>query len=363
MARPICALVDLAAIRDNARYVRTLAPASRLLAVIKANAYGHGAVAVARTLGAEVDGFGVACTEEALELRHAAVEQPILLLEGVFDPSELPLLDQLQLMTVVHDARQLEWILRARPQRPLRVWLKIDTGMHRLGLAPEPALAAYRQLADCPHVGELLLMTHFARADETDPTPTDQQLARFDRLSRELPALRSLANSAAILARPDAHADWVRPGIMLYGPSPLEQAHPLDGALRPAMSFESELTAVRELPAGEPIGYGGRFVCQRPTRVGVVAAGYADGYPRHAPDGTPVAVNGRLTRLIGRVSMDMLTVDLSDQPQASPGDPVELWGKRVSVNAVAAASGTIGYELLTGLSRRVPLRHVDAGVS
>ncbi|MBK5971001.1 MULTISPECIES: alanine racemase [Thiorhodovibrio] len=357
MSRPIRAQVNLAAIQHNHRLARQLAGGARVVAVIKANAYGHGAVTVARALAAEADAFAVACSEEALELRESGIHNPILLLEGIFDPVELETLERLALMTVVHDQRQLQWLLNARPRQPLRVWLKVDTGMHRLGLAPEQAVAAYRQLASCPHVGELVLMSHFARADEADPAPTDRQLARFASLSDTAAGPRSLANSAAILTRPDTHADWVRPGIMLYGLSPLEQGHPHADALQPAMCFESELTAVRELPAGAAIGYGGRFVCQRPTRVGVVAAGYADGYPRHAPDGTPVAVNGQRTRLIGRVSMDMLTVDLTDQPQAKPGDPVELWGNLVSANEVAAASGTISYELLTGLSRRVPLRY------
>lgn len=357
MPRPISAQVDLGAIRHNYRLARQLTGGARVLAVIKANAYGHGAVAVARALAEEADGFGVACGEEALELRESGIRNPMLLLEGIFDPRELATLERLALMTVVHDQRQLEWLLNARPSVPLAVWLKVDTGMHRLGLAPEHAATAYRQLAACPHVGELVLMTHFARADEADPVPTDRQLACFASLSRATSAARSLANSAAILTRPDTHADWVRPGIMLYGLSPLAHAHPHADALQPAMHFTSQLTAVRALRAGEAIGYGGRFVCQQPTRVGVVATGYADGYPRHAPDGTPVAVNGQRTRLIGRVSMDMLTVDLTDQPQARPGDPVELWGRQVSANEVAAASGTISYELLTGLSRRVPLAY------
>lgn len=359
MSRPIRAHVNLAAIRHNCRLVRRLAGNARLLAVVKADAYGHGAVAVARALAAEADAFGVACSEEAQELRESGIASPILLLEGLFDPSEAPLLERLELMTVVHDQRQLGWILDARPRRPLRVWLKIDTGMHRLGFAPQQAVAAYRQLLGCPHVGELVLMSHFARADEADCGPTDRQIARFLALSKDIAAPCSLANSAAILTRPDSHADWVRPGIMLYGLDPLDHPHPHAETLRPALRFASALTAVRDLPVGATIGYGGRFVCTRPTRVGVVAAGYADGYPRHAPDGTPVAVSGVLTKIIGRVSMDLLMIDLTDLPNARPGTVVELWGDRVGANVVAAASGTISYELLTGLSRRVP-RHYHA---
>lgn len=362
MSRPICAHIDLAAIHHNYRLVRRLAADAQVVAVIKANAYGHGALAVAQTLAEEADALGVACLEEALELREAGVRSPVLLLEGIFDPEELESVDRLNLMMVVHDQRQLRWVLQARPRRLLRVWLKIDTGMHRLGFAPESVSSIYLQLASCPHIGELVLMTHFARADQADPEHTNRQLSGFMLLSELLSAPGSLANSAAILTRPDSHADWVRPGIMLYGLDPLDYAHPCAAALRPAMRFESQLTAVRELPPGEAIGYGGRFVCERPTRVGVVAAGYADGYPRHAPDGTPILVNGELTQLIGRVSMDMLTVDLSAQPRACPGDPVELWGQQVSATAVAAASGTLSYELLTGLARRVPLRYVNAGL-
>ncbi|WPL19799.1 Alanine racemase, catabolic [Thiorhodovibrio winogradskyi] len=367
MSRPLQARIDLAAIQHNFRLARAYADSARVLAVIKANAYGHGAAPVARALATEANAFGVACAEEALELRDSGIRAPILLLEGPFAAAELDLIDQARLMTVVHDARQLDWVLQARPRHPLCVWLKIDTGMHRLGMTGEEGRAAHARLAACPQVGELVLMTHFARADEADTAPTDHQMADFARLLASIPAgtppARSLANSAAILTRPDTHADWIRPGIMLYGLDPLEHPHPRAAALRPAMSLTSQLTAVRDLGPGEAIGYGGRFVCQRPTRVGVVAGGYADGYPRHAPDGTPVAVNGQLTCLIGRVSMDMLTVDLSNQPQARPGDPVELWGTQISANAVAAASGTISYELLTGLSRRVPLRYQPSDVA
>lgn len=359
MSRPLRAYVDLAAIRHNALVAQQLTGDARLLAVIKANAYGHGAVEVARALMADIEAFAVACIEEAQELRDSGIHTPILLLEGLFDPDELPILERQRLMTVVHNERQLEWILQHRPRKPLNVWLKIDTGMHRLGFSPARASTAYLQLTGCPHVAELTLMTHFACADEIDSAPTNRQLARFTALSELFSAPCSLANSAAILTRSDSHADWVRPGIMLYGLDPLDHEHPHAEALRPAMRLESQLIAVRELTRGEAIGYGGRFVCQRPTRVGVVAAGYADGYPRHAPDGTPMAVNDEPTRLIGRVSMDMLTVDLTELPQACPGDPVELWGSQVSAKDVAAASGTISYELLTGLSRRVPLRYRD----
>ncbi|MBK1647433.1 alanine racemase [Rhabdochromatium marinum] len=360
MSRPTQAHIDLAAIRHNFHLAKRLVGGAQVLAVIKANAYGHGAVAVARALETQADALGVACSEEALELRESGIRAPIVLLEGIFEPLERQWLDRLNLTPVVHNRQQLNWLLEARPRQPLGVWLKLNTGMHRLGLAPQQASAAYTELSRCPHIDRVVLMTHFARADEAASAPTDAQLACFKRHCAGIAAPRSLANSAAILSRPDSHADWVRPGIMLYGLDPLDHDTPQAADLRPALRFESALTAVRELAVGESIGYGGRFVCTRPTRVGVVAAGYADGYPRHAPDGTPVAVNGTRTQLIGRVSMDMLTVDLTELPQAQPGDPVELWGPQISATSVAAASGTISYELLTSLSRRVPLHYYNA---
>ena len=357
MARPTRARVDLDALRRNCQFARELAGSARLVAVVKANGYGHGAVPVARALVGATDAFAVACAEEALELRESGIRAPILLLEGVFTPDEIPLVDRLGLAMAVHNREQLQWVRAARPARPLACWLKLDSGMHRLGLAPDAFAAAYAALADCPQVGELVLMTHLARADEPDHPYTERQLALCAEVWGGLAAPRSLVSSPGLLAWPAAIADWVRPGVMLYGASPLGQRHPSAARLRPVMTLESALIAVRDLGAGEAIGYGGRFVCQRPTRVGVVAAGYADGYPRHARDGTPVAVNGRPTRLIGRVSMDMLTVDLTEIPQAHIGDRVELWGGQISANAVATASDTIAYQLFTGVTSRVPLRY------
>lgn len=359
MSRPAVARIDLAAIRHNYRTAKQLAPRARAVAVVKANGYGHGAVAVARALQAEADAFAVACIEEALELRDSGVKRPIVLLEGVFEPDELSAAEQARLTLVIHSRVQLDWLRQARPARPFDVWLKMDSGMHRVGLAPERFRAAHAALSACPHVRDIVAMTHLARADELDSEATDRQLACFQAHAGRLEVPRSIANSAAVMAWPAAHGDWIRPGIMLYGATPLDRPHPNSEKLLPTMSLESALISVRELAAGEPIGYGGRFVCDRTTRVGVVAIGYADGYPRHAPDGTPVAVNGFTSRLIGRVSMDMLTVDLSDIPHARVGDPVQLWGDRVAVNDVATASGTIAYQLFTGVSRRIPLRHTE----
>lgn len=354
MARPARAVIDLAAIRHNYRHAKALAPQARALAVIKANAYGHGAVKVAESLAAEVDGFAVACIEEALELRGAGIRNPILLLEGVFTPDELPLVDREHFSIVIHTAEQLAWLLAARPSRKLDVFLKVDTGMHRLGVAPEQVEPMFFALQQCAHVGSIVLMTHFARADEVGCEYTALQMERFRLAVNRLSVPCSLANSPATLAWPDSHHDWIRPGLMLYGASPLDQDNAASRLLRPAMRLESALISVRELPAGEPVGYGGRFHTGESARVGVVAMGYADGYPRHAIDGTPIAVNGVRTRVIGRVSMDMLTVDLTGM-DCRVGDKVELWGNTVLATEVAQASHTIPYALFTSITRRVPL--------
>jgi alanine racemase len=356
MSRPTFALIDTQAFVANYRHAKSLAPGARALAVVKANAYGHGAVPLARALGDEADAFGVACSEEAMELRESGIDNPIVLMEGVFDPAEIANAALHGFMLAVHSQTQLDWLLAARPPRPLDVWLKIDTGMHRLGFAPARLAEVHAQLAGCPHVGHIVLMTHFARADETDTQATLNQLQTFRTNTGGIETAVSLANSAAVLAWPDTHADWIRPGLILYGASPIDDGRP-HPELRPVMRLESRLIAIHELAAGEAIGYGGRYVCDRPTRVGVVAIGYADGYPRHAPDGTPVAVNDRVTRLIGRVSMDMLTVDLTNQPDAQVGDRVQLWGDRVSATEVARHCDTIAYELFTRVGRRVHFQY------
>ncbi|MBX9714474.1 MAG: alanine racemase [Pseudomonadaceae bacterium] len=350
--RPAQALIDLAALRHNYQLARQCS-GGKALAVVKADAYGHGAVLCAQALQAEADGFAVACIEEALELRAAGITQPILLLEGFFEASELALIDQHQLWCVVHSLWQLDAIEQARLSRPLQVWLKLDSGMHRVGLFPEQYQAAYRRLQASGKVDKIVLMSHFARADELDCPRTEEQLAVFNAAREGLQAEVSLRNSPAILGWPQVPSDWVRPGIMLYGATPFEQAQALAAQLKPVMTLQSKIIGVRELPVGEPVGYAARFVAERPTRVGVVAMGYADGYPRHAPTGTPVAVDGQLTRIIGRVSMDMLTVDLTDLPQTGLGSRVELWGAQVLASDVAAQAQTIPYQIFCNL-RRVP---------
>lgn len=354
--RPARALIDLDALRHNYRLARELSGA-RALAVVKADAYGHGAVRCAQALAGEADGFAVACIEEALVLREAGIVAPILLLEGFFEADELALIDQHDLWCVIHAQWQIEAIEQAQLNKPLTVWLKLDSGMHRVGLHPADYQNAYRRLLASGKVSKIVLMSHFARADELECGRTGEQLAVFQQARDGISAEVSLRNSPAVLGWPQVPSDWVRPGIMLYGATPFEQAQQQAARLQPVMTLESKVISVRELPAGEPVGYGARFIAERPTRVGVVAMGYADGYPRHAPTGTPVMVDGQPARLIGRVSMDMLTVDLTDLPQAGLGSRVELWGKQVLASDVAMAAGSIPYQIFCNL-RRVPLLYL-----
>ncbi|APU28382.1 alanine racemase [Ectopseudomonas alcaliphila JAB1] len=359
--RPARALIDLDALRHNYRLARELSGA-RALAVVKADAYGHGSVRCAQALEAEADGFAVACIEEALVLREAGIRAPILLLEGFFEADELVLIDRHDLWCVIHAQWQIEAIEQAQLSKPLTVWLKLDSGMHRVGLHPAEYQVAYRRLLASGKVSKIVLMSHFARADEPECERTSEQLAVFQQAREGLSAEVSLRNSPAVLGWPQLFektgaSDWVRPGIMLYGATPFEQAQQQAARLQPVMTLESKVISVRELPAGEPVGYGARFIAERPTRVGVVAMGYADGYPRHAPTGTPVMVDGQPARLIGRVSMDMLTVDLTDLPQAGLGSRVELWGKQVLASDVAMAAGSIPYQIFCNL-RRVPLLYL-----
>ena len=353
--RPARALIDLEALRHNYRLARELTGA-KALAVIKADAYGHGAVRCAQALESEADGFAVACIEEALALRAAGIQAPVLLLEGFFEASELELIVQHDFWCVVHSLWQLEAIEHASIGKPLQVWLKLDSGMHRVGLHPKDYQGAYQRLLASGKVGKIVLMSHFARADEPDSSSTAEQVAVFEQARAGLAAQVSLRNSPAVLGWPNVPSDWVRPGIMLYGATPFEQPVAAAQALQPVMTLESRVISVRELPAGEPVGYGARFVSPRPTRVGVVAMGYADGYPRLAPNGTPVLVAGKRSQLIGRVSMDMLCVDLTDVPEAGLGSPVELWGKHVLASDVAIQAGTIPYQIFCNL-RRVPLEY------
>ena len=354
--RPTAAAIDLAALRHNHALARQY-HGGRVLAVLKANAYGHGADACARALMGLADGFAVAFVAEAAALRDSGVTAPILVLEGPFDAHEVAEAARHSLWLTIHHAEQVRMLETTQFHAPLAVWLKVNSGMNRVGFNPPQVVQAWQRLRACAGIAEITLMTHLARADELDIATTDEQIARFDAATLGLPGTRSIANSSGIFAWPVARRDWGRCGIALYGASP--DAHTATVGLRAAMRLHSQVFAVRDIAAGAPLGYGARFLASRPTRVGLVACGYADGYPRTAPDGTPVAIDGKLATLIGRVSMDMLTVDLTDLPEAGIGSTVELWGPAVSVNEVARQAGTIAYELLCNV-KRVPLSYIGA---
>lgn len=353
--RPISATIHLEALRHNLRVVAAAAPRSRIMAVIKANAYGHGLLNIARGLqGAH--GFAVLNLEEAIRLRQAGFPQTLLLLEGAFSQDELQHASQYGISLVVHHTRQIEMLEEASLSQPVSVFAKVNTGMNRLGFRPAEFRNAVQRLEACANVGDITLMTHFATADE--PLGVDAPYAQFREATEGMGHPVSLANSAAILRYRHTHADWVRPGIMLYGASPIAGTPASAFQLRPVMTLASEVIALQNLKPGESIGYGQKFTAARDTRVAIIACGYADGYPRHAPNGTPIQVEGRATHTVGRVSMDMLFADVTDIPQAEVGSPVELWGEHNPVDGVAEAAGTVGYELLCALAPRVPVRVV-----
>ncbi|WP_413479676.1 alanine racemase [Vibrio hibernica] len=360
MARPTTATIDLTAFRHNYKLAKTLANGQHAVAIIKADAYGHGAVKMAHALEEEADAFGVACIEEALELRQSGITQPILLLEGFFSPDELPLIAANNFWCAVHSVEQIEYIAHADLESPITTWLKMDCGMHRLGIPPKQYQLAYQKLKALSQVEKIVCMSHFSSADTAfaPDNITHQQIQRCQSIFDQLDADISLANSAATLGYPEARQQYLRPGIMLYGASPYSEPHPLADQLQPVMTLHSEIIAIRDVPINEAIGYGQRFVCSAPTKVGTVAIGYADGYPRHAKDGTPIIVNGQRTRIIGRVSMDMLTVDLTHVTDVKIGSTVELWGKHLLATEVAEHCDTIAYTLFTGITRRVHKRYI-----
>lgn len=359
MSRATGAVIKLPALRHNLSRVRETAPRSRIMSVVKANAYGHGIAAVVRALS-ETDSFAVASLDEALAIRHAGLAHPVVLLEGVFSADELAGAAHNGCEIVVHEPGQLAQVEASHLEHALSVWLKVDSGMNRLGFPLSEARAAWQRLSASRAVrGPVRLMTHLACADDTSSRRTTEQLQRFAEATAGLDVERSIANSAGILAWPDSHADWVRPGILLYGVSPFPERCGEDEGLRPVMTMGTELIAIRQLEKGEAVGYGGNWVAPEALTLGIAAIGYGDGYPRHAPNGTPVLVNGAEASLAGRVSMDMIGVDLRAVPDAHVGDRVELWGPALPVERVAGAAGTIPYELLCGVTQRVKFSIVD----
>lgn len=357
MSRPIRANFDLSALEHNLGVARQFAGSARILAVIKANAYGHGLLRAARALAA-ADGFALLELDDAIRLRDAGYRQPILLLEGFFAEAELAPIRQNGLSVVLHNAEQLSMLKTLRGDRKLDVFVKFNTGMNRLGFPAESADSVLRQLDGIPCIGEKVLATHFSDAEGV--SGIDFQMKTFERHVARPGFKRSLANSATLLRFPEALGDWVRPGIMLYGASPLEERTAQQLGLRPVMTLTSRIIAVQQLKKGDTVGYGSLFMADRNMRIGVVACGYADGYPRHAWNGTPVLVDGVRVPMAGRVSMDMLGVDLTDAPRAGVGTPVTLWGAGLPVEEVAAAAGTVSYELLCALARRVPIEDTGA---
>lgn len=354
------ALVDHSALRKNLAVVRRYAPRSRIWAVIKANAYGHGMEEAAAALDG-ADGFALARVEEAVRLREAGVGKPLLILEGAAFPDELEYAGRHGLELVLHQEEQVALLERVPASRPLRIWIKVDTGMRRLGFLPEvvPGLIARlsgnSRLANPP-----ALMTHLANADDPQDGLTSLQCRRLKALLPGGRGILSIGNSAGVLAHPEARTEWVRPGIMLYGASPLINRSARELGLSPVMTLASRIIAVRALRRGDAIGYGGTYVCEQDMPVGVVAVGYGDGYPRHAPSGTPVLIRGRRVPIVGRVSMDMISVDLRPVPDAALGDSVILWGQGLPVDEIAAGAGTIAYELFCGVTTRVRLDHLVA---
>ena len=355
MPRPIHASFDAAALRHNHELARRRAGGALLWSVVKANAYGHGLARVAHVLREVTDGFALIEIDAAIALRRAGVRQPILLLEGCYSADELPTVAELGLTPVVHSLAQAWALVDARLPARVPVYLKLDTGMHRLGLDARELEQALALIEPC--AGPITLMSHFADADGKSGVAV--QLAAFEAMRGGRPFPACLANSAALLRFPQTRGDWVRPGIMLYGSSPFPELTADALELRPVMTLASELIAVRDIGRGDTVGYGGTFTADGPMRIGVVACGYADGYPRHAPTGTPILVGGRRTRTLGRVSMDKLCVDLTGLAEAGVGSPVTLWGAGLSVDEVAAAAGTISYELFCALAARVPVVELE----
>jgi alanine racemase len=350
----IRAIIDVSALRNNLRQVRAKAPGAHVMAVVKANAYGHGLVPTALALS-EADSFAVARLEEGIAIRDAGVRRPVVLLEGVFSREQLEEAAHHRFEIVVHDPLQVALLERYAGEHRFVVWLKVDTGMNRLGFRTEQfeqVLARIRALAVA--AAEIRLMTHLARADEPDCPMTAAQLGRFGALTRGLALATSVANSAGVLGWEGARGDWVRPGLALYGISPFAHRSSAEFGLIPAMTLASTVISVKRVPRGETVGYGGAWTAPRDSRVAIVAGGYGDGLPRSLETGTPVLMNGRRAPLVGRVAMDMISVDVSDLPEVEAGTHCVLWGRGLEVSELAVHAGTIAYELLCGVRARVP---------
>lgn len=354
MGRPTQAFLSTENLLHNLQVIKHKAPGSKVIAMVKANAYGHGLRSVALRLDKYVDGLGVASIEEALALRKVGVEAPLLLMEGVFDASELEEAALQGFQVVFHDPIQLQWLNTTSITHPITAWIKTDTGMGRLGFSPEDVPAVYHQLQTCPHIAlPVRLMSHLAYSDVPDHPLNTQQLHQFQQLIQQFPTEYSLCNSGAIFCLPQTHYHYIRPGLALYGISPLKDQEASFLNLRPVMTLQSQLIAVRARPKGSFLGYGARYQCSSDMKVGVVACGYGDGYPLSARDGAPILVNNTICPLVGRVSMDMLMVDLRPCPQAKVGDPVVLWGEGLPLEQLVPYTTSSVWDLPTGVLYRV----------
>jgi alanine racemase len=352
MSRPIQAIIDHSALAHNLAIVRQYAPNARILAVLKANAYGHGLLHTADALK-NVDGFALLELDAAITLRTAGYQQSILLLEGFFSTKEIALIERYRLSPVIHHTEQVSMLSDLKNHK-MDVFIKVNTGMNRLGLSPKQLPQVIKELANNRHVKNITLMTHFASADDpSEKASVLRQLRCFETITETYNYPCSLANSAAIVNYPETHSDWVRPGIMLYGASPFPDKTAADLNLLPVMTLSSKIIAMHDLEPGDKVGYHGLFKADDQMRIGIVACGYADGYPRHAPTGTPILINNQRSRLLGRISMDMLAIDLTEAKNTKLGDPVVLWGKGMPVEEIATHAGTSSYQLLCGLSARV----------
>ena len=353
MSRATSATIHLGALRDNLRRSRELAGSARIMAVVKADGYGHGLERVARALH-EADAFGVACIADGQRLRAAGIRQRIVVLSGIDEPADIAEMHRLTLESTIHHETQIDWLAADRDPRPLKVWLKVDSGMHRLGIAPQRVASVHARLRGLANVdADIGLMTHFANSDVFGDGQTVAQIGCFEQFAGSLSGPVSMSNSAGLLGWPQASRQWVRPGGMLYGISLIEGRSGEQFGLRPAMTLSSKLIAINRIGRGESIGYAAAWTCPEDMDIGVVQIGYGDGYPRSAAAGTPVLVNGRRAALVGRVSMDLITVDLREHGAALIGDPVVLWGKDLPVEEIASRAATIPYELVCGMTRRV----------
>lgn len=354
MSRAAVAQIDLTALKKNLDRVKSAAPNSCIAAIVKGNGYGHGLLRVSHALDS-TDALGVARVDEAVQLREGGIEKPVIVLEGFQDGCDLSVIREMGFHPVVHADHQialLESELKRSRRSPLSIWLKLDTGMHRLGFDASRYEQIYNRLKAQPDVDVSVLMTHFACADDRNDASTDRQIDVFDRVAGKLQPCVSMANSAGLLGWPASQRQWVRPGIMLYGLSPFLHGRAADDGLTAVMTFKSKIIALHEAAAGDPVGYGAKWICRRKTLLGVVAAGYADGYPRQAPAGTPLLVNGVRCPLAGSVSMDMLCIDLTGQPPVKVGDTVTMWGDGLPLEEVASHIGTIAYTLCCGVTCR-----------